>query len=406
MSDSIAFTHPSLVLGQLADTKLMEQVARMGHIARQTDAAHQRLNALIRMKHSLMMTLNELHGMGTPLDTLPEKLTEVDQQLREAATAYLNTYLNNENQLFQLQSALASEASVSTLPETPLKLEETTLKAHPWHTASLKLDSHYFSRGGGTKEDMVAQLGNFVRKSGGAGSEQLARDASEQTTRQAESHRLYGTLVVTAQCTHRNIGVIEPQVIDPVKAVNAWNTLYPHARIESPKEEAKSPGPSTSDEALTLLTGAVYGSSFVGMVHLMQEEGTPVKDFESNRARLEEKLRIGGWLQARTGKLGVDPEILDEVKSFLILPTVTAHLSVMTMGTIPLIGSGKSSKVMDIHSLIAALDNYLAEVNGYHQEAGRDVAQGIPIGYYTRKLTRGDIVRLSYPPEDTNSTKK
>lgn len=57
----------------------------------------------------------------------------------------------------------------------------------------------------------------------------------------------------------------------------------------------------------------------------------------------------------------------------------------------------KDNKVLDINSLMTALDNYIDYVNN------EDGLKGAPVHFYTRTLTRSEILRLwheKYCPEE------
>ena len=70
MPISIPYNHPSLVLGGIADTKVMEKITQMRRVQSQTDAAQEKLTSLMQMKRSMTMTLNELKGMGINVEAM------------------------------------------------------------------------------------------------------------------------------------------------------------------------------------------------------------------------------------------------------------------------------------------------------------------------------------------------
>lgn len=449
MPTSIPYNHPSLVLGNIADTKVMEQIDRMTRIQGETDAAQEKLNSLIQMKRSMSMTVNELQSMGIDMDTLTERLKSIDVNINLEATHYLETFLKNEDVLQELKIGLMHLGRGNQTPESPIDMTISVLKPKPFFSDSLKLDSQYFSMGENSEESTIGNLEKFVKNSAGKGGEELALAVSGQVANQARNHRLCGTLVVVANCTHRNVGVFEPLVINPDKAIKAWNTLYPSDRISSPEQEVESGG-SDDGQHLTLITGAAYGSSFVGMVHILQTEEGQAIDFERVRTQLEEKLQIGGWLSHVSGGLGIDPQYLDDVKATLATQTISTHISVVTMGMIPTIKSnafqsgamqivnlpsderskpegdvrtaGSASRsaaeknqktevrsrnvrnvlqsaaevdkeqnnVLNINSLMTALDNYITLASGVKNEQ----VLGVPISFFTQRFTKGDLLEL------------
>lgn len=467
MPISIPYNHPSLVLGNIADTKVMEKITQMRHVQSQTDAAQEKLNSLMQMKRSMTMTLNELKSMEVNVEAMQQKLTAMDADISAAAEEYLTVFLQNEEKLCKLKQELGSTTDEGEVPESPIDFAASHLVEKPFYAESMKLDSQYFSMSSSGESEMVANLEKFVRDSAGGNSEELAQTASAQMSSQAKNHKLCGTLVIVASCTHRIVGVFDPLVIDPDKAVRAWNKLHKGGNQIDLFGRENSSGEGADNEPLTLITGAAYGSSFVGMVHLLQTEDARLKDVDGLQKQLEEKLQIGGWLSSVSGGLGVDPALMNEVKSFLSSQSVSTHISVVSMGMIPTLksntlqsGIGKltevspgtlnralhedegegstigsesadsarrarhleaqdrrakriieamadvdreQSKVMDLNSLMVALDNYIQGANSSKE------LHGIPISFYTRNLTRSEIIDLwrkkHYSVSATNQNK-
>lgn len=463
MAGTIPYNHPSLVLGHVADTRVMQKLKQMARLQSTTDAMQEKLNAMVQMKRSMTLTLSELRGMGVDVKDMENKLKEIETGIGSAANEYMTVYLQNEAALAGLKNELVNEMdSRSELPESPVDFEASKLEKLPLSTESLKLDSQYFSIGSNLQGDVMANIENFIRDATGDSGGQMAKAVSAQVVNQNRNHRLYGTLIIVVHCTHQNVGVFNPLVIDPDKAVRAWNQMHDRSlRIESPEQEMPERESGKEEDSLTLITGAAYASSFVGMLHILQTDMQQTDDFDKLKEQLERRLRIGGWLSNVSGGVGVDPAMLEEVKGFLSTQSVSTHISVVTMGVIPSIKSStlkmgvkqligidgdkleqvlispqteasttasesgeacdkhrilhaqnlragslvstmadidrKDNKVLDINSLMTALDNYIEYVNN------KEELKGVPIHFYTRTLTRSDILRLwheKYKPEE------
>lgn len=463
MPGTIPYNHPSLVLGHVANTRVMNKLQQMACLQSSTDAAQEKLNALVQMKRSMTMTMHELKGMGVDVKEMESKLKEIDEKITSAANEYMTVYLQNETELAALKNELANDTDDrNETPESPIDFEASVLMKQPLSTESLKLDSQYFSMESNLQGDVMANIEKFVRDATGEGGAQMAKAVSSQVANQNRNHHLCGTLVIVANCTHRNVGVFSPLVIDPDKAVRAWNQTHEKSgRITSPESEVPGRGGGGKEDGLTLITGAAYASSFVGMVHVLQADTEHTDNFNQLKEQLEQKLRIGGWLSNASGGVGVDPTILEEVKGFLSTQSVSTHISLVTMGVAPSIKSNtmkmgvkklaevnseglkqmlhssepeisttasdsaetcgkhrmlhaqnmrmasmistmadidkKDNKVLDINSLMTALDNYIDYVNN------EDELKGAPVHFYTRTLTRSQILKLwheKYCPEE------
>lgn len=463
MPGTIPYNHPSLVLGHVADTRVMKKLQQMARLQFVTEAAQEKLNALVQMKRGMTMTMSELRGMGVDLKEMEAKLKEIDAGIGSAANEYMTVYLQNETALATLKSELANEAGDRMdTPESPIDFEASTLTKQPLSAESLKLDSQYFSMESNLQGDVIANIETFVRDAAGEGGGQVAKAVSAQVVNQNRNHHVCGTLIIVANCTHRNAGLLSPLVIDPDKAIKAWNQTHETSRrIVSPESEVPGREGGDEEEGMTLITGAAYASSFVGMVHILQAGTEQTGTFDKLKEQLEQKLRIGGWLSNVSGGVGVDPAMLEEVKGFLSTQSVSTHISVVTMGVAPSIKSNtlkmgvkqlaevddsklqrilnppkteisttasesteacdkrrilhaqnmktgslvstmaeidrKDNQVLDINSLMTALDNYIEYVTN------DDELKGAPVHFYTRMLTRSDILRLwheKYRPKE------
>src|SRR3569832_2643234 len=99
----------------------------------------------------------------------------------------------------------------------------------------------------------------------------MTNTVSSQVKQQLQNHSVSGTLIITASCTHSFVKLFEPLVVDADKAVTAWNSIHTSAKLDTEKIVARKTDPSNAatqdtDTEITLLAGAGYGSSFIGMV--------------------------------------------------------------------------------------------------------------------------------------------
>jgi len=257
---------------------------------------------------------------------------------------------------------------------------------------------------------------------------------------------------------HRNVTLIEPLVLDLQKAVSIWNATVGKGDPIDTNDLASGPAnskPSTSESpspGLSLISGAAYGSSFVGMVHILNTDSDGPA--EEKIASLQEKLQLGGWLENLSGGFGVNESTLSEVKKTLSTQQVSSHVSLITMGAIPSISSSKidmgvnrimqpdpeainavlqatnkdadtstiatgaddarqgnqllsiqntkiqtvmkglekidhgSNQVMDINSLMNAFDNYIKSITD-----GATIV-GSPVHFYIKKLVKTDLIKM------------
>ncbi len=350
MSSSIPYDHPSLVLGNIVDTRVLNLLKQSGNLQNKIDAAREKMNSYVMMKRSLAMTINELTDMNVDVSDMRSKIQEIDTSITTSATEFMNVCLENEKGIQQMREQLY-ELDTANNPESPVDFSKSVIKRLPLSAESMKLDAQYFSFGSNQEDDVVASIEKYVRESTsnlGPQSGAVAKTATAQINQQRQNHNLAGTLIITASCTHRNVAIIEPCVLEPDKAIAVWNSLYPDSQdriITTDPAQVKAQAESSPDVAgektLTVLSGVVYGSGFVGMVHILKRDVTDSGPTEEVATQLQERLAIGGWLENASGGFGVDATVMDEVKKILSTQSISSHVSMIVMGAVPSIASNQ-----------------------------------------------------------------
>ena len=470
MPSSIPYDHPSLVLGNIVDPAVLAILKKINQCQVKIDAAQDKLNSFIMMKRSIAMTMNELSDMNVDISGLQSKQPEVDKSIAQSAGDYLTARMENETQIQQLREQL-SNLQLNDGVESPLDLTRSTLTTLPLSSESLKLDSQYFSYGS-NQDNALAQIEKYVRDSTsnlGSKSGDMAGTVSSQVRQQLQNHSVSGTLIITASCTHSYVRLFEPLIVDADKAIAAWNSMYTSNKIDTQlliAEKTTVTGNTGTESEIALLAGAGYGSSFIGMVHMLNSSQSSIAPSEDIQRSLTEKLRLGGWLENASGGFGVDPSIINEVKSVLNSQNVSVHVSMVVMGSIPSIASNQlkygvnkvsefdssvlplvsdddttldtidsdaekakasaqilnlqnskiknllgslgnldkdANNVLDVNSMMTAFENYLTAIKN------KDENVGVPVSFNLKKITRSQIEQWwqdkYYPRKQTgNST--
>lgn len=456
MPSSIPYDHPSLALGNIIDPAVLDILQKINQCQTRIDAAQDKLNSFIALKKSMTMTLNELSDMNVDVSGLQDKQPEIDRSIVQSATDYLSARMENETQIQQLREQL-SNLKLTDGVESPVDFTRSKLSKFPLSAESLKLDSQYFSFSG-NQDSALAQIERFVRdatSSLGSKADTAAGAVSSQVRQQLQNNSVSGTLILTASCTHSYVRLFEPLIIDADKAIAAWNSLYSTEKIDVDrlmKETQPNASAATDREKeLSLLVGAGYGSSFIGMVHLLHSSQSSLAPSDAVQKTLNEKLKLGGWLENAAGGFGVDPGVIHEVKSILNSQTVSAHVSMVVMGSIPSIASNQlkygvnklwefdpsaiplleddntsmdtvdsdaekakqgaqvlnmqntkikglvnslgnldrdANNVLDINSMITAFENYLTTIKN------KDENVGLPVSFNLKKISRAQIEQM------------
>lgn len=346
MPSSILYDQ-SLVLGSIIDTRVTDLLKQISAVQSKADMAQEKMNSFVMMKRSLAMTMNELTDMGVDISALDDRIAQLDQSIAQSANEYLTTKLGSEEQIQQLKTQLYSLDNQADTT-SPVDFTQTKVTVLPLASESIKIDVQYFSFGSNETNDVLVNIEKYVKESTsdlGAKSNEISNAVSNQVNRQVQNHNLSGTLIITASCTHRNVAMLNPLVLNLESAVSIWNSLYSDAADQIAIDNLGSSEDTNANTAdaktLTLLSGAAYGSSFVGMVHMLQTDVTDSNVDDETIAKLRSKLKLGGWLQNAAGGMGVDASTMNEVKRMLSTQRFGSHVSIVAMGTTPSIASGE-----------------------------------------------------------------
>lgn len=342
---------PSLALGNIVHPEALKVLTKLAKAQAPIDAAQDSMNSMIAMKRSLEMTIQELMNMSIDPSELQKESLEVSKQVSKAATEYAKVRIKQEQ---EIQPLKAQVQAVNVEVESPIDYVRTQIKKMPLSADSLKMDAQYFSfdKNKQSADNTIATIKSFVSEStsflGDELSTQASTAAAQQVSKQVETHNIAGTLVITASCTHKDAVLLAPFVLDVDKAIRVWNTVFTEAGdkikvndVATLTKIAQEEG-TTSEKFLPLLSGATYGSSFVGMVHVLRTESTESsQSMTSLAANLQEQFEVGGWFANESGGFGVDTSFSNDIKNLLSTQNISSHVSIIATGSIPSIKSNQ-----------------------------------------------------------------
>lgn len=342
MPTSIPYA-PSLVLGSVVDNEALQTVKAISALLQPVDAAQETLNSFIAMRRSLKMTADELVNMNIQPTELLDQLDRVDEQVEKAAVDYATVRVEQE---LKLQPLRAGMRLVNAQEESPLNLKRCAIQSLPLAADSLKMDAQYFAfdENEAFARNTTSNIRRFIAGSGRIGktgvSAELAKSAVEQINRQRQTHDISGTLVLTATCTHRNARVLAPLVLDVDKAIRVWNQLFKNTEdhlsddLDAMLAVARRAG-SADEKSFQIISGATYGSSFVGMVHVLRsDKSVSSQDMRAEAKSLQVKAETENWWKSASGGMGADRTSSRDDKSLDSRQSIRSHVTVITAGCI------------------------------------------------------------------------
>ncbi|RPE08662.1 hypothetical protein EGT74_16620 [Chitinophaga lutea] len=340
---------PSLVLGNLVNQAALDNLVAVSAIQAPIDAAEDNLNALIALKRSIDMTIQELINMGIDTTDLVKESAEAGKSIQTAAVDYAKQKVDGASKIYALMQKVAT---VHEEVESPIDYNKTQIKTMPLAADSLKMNVQYFSFDENQQDafTQAATVKSFVSSEldilGDSFKEQASSAAQDQMNSQYQKHSISGTLVISITCTHKDALLLAPFIMDVDKAIRVWNKIYPGdmLKINDPASIAKAMAQTDTqnEKSLTLLSGATYGSCFIGMVHILNTTTTTSTETAYSAAEsLQSQFAIGGLIEHLSGGFGVDSTFSADAKNLLSTQNITSHVSLVTMGSIPSIKSNQ-----------------------------------------------------------------
>lgn len=342
---------PRLTLGNIVPNDRITTLLAVGALSAAIDDTQDALNNELLLKRSLQMTIQELSNMGVDPKPVMDKLADVDKAITDAATKYATTAATNFPKIAETlrgKDGGAESNKVSFEIESPIDYVRSELKQIPLAADSLKLDAQYFSfdENVQSSEDTMASMKAFISANtsfmGTKRSAQATSSAMDQTSRQRENHNIEGTLVITCNVTHKMASMWAPFFIDVDKGIRAWNEMFKDDHIDMTDSASmmaiEKQDASGEPKYYNILSGATFGSSFVGMVHVLKSSSTQSsQSMISAAATLQAQMTTGSWFASASGGFGVDSSFSNSVKNLLSQQNIQSHVSLVCMGIIPTI---------------------------------------------------------------------
>jgi len=151
------------------------------------------------------------------------------------------------------------------------------------------------------------------------------------------------------------------------------------------------------EKKFSLISGVTYGSSFVGMVHILNSSKSSVsQNMSSVAASLQAQMDTGAWFESASGGFGVNSSFSNAVKNLLSSQDITSHVTMICMGAIPSIVANdvmlgvKSFADSDPKSSMEALAT-LQNATTADQDSVKQSADAARTGQQMVSMKAGDI---------------
>ncbi|QMU63134.1 MAG: hypothetical protein GKR88_01805 [Flavobacteriaceae bacterium] len=306
---------PSLVLGNIVTKNKLDALVNIATLEAPANEAESAMNSLISLRRSMDMTIQDMINMGiNPTEAQYTERKNLDKQISDAVTTYTQARINTEKKIQPLKAKIPM---VSESLESPINYNRTQIKQMPLAADSLRMNCQYFSFDKNS-QDAVSQantISSFV--SGelqylGKGVEAESRSSAQsQVNSQYSKHDIAGTLVISINCTHKEATLLAPFILDVDKGIRVWNRMFPGDMIKpdslSSIMSIARQADTKEEKSMSILSGATFGYSFVGMVHILKSSKTQSsQEMSSLASSIQGQLEANLWFENASGGLGMD----------------------------------------------------------------------------------------------------
>jgi hypothetical protein len=369
MPRSIPFDS-SLFLGSIVPPEKLYELRRLNAQKEVVTRSQIEFEAAVSAVRNLDNTLLEIEALDIEIGEIAKQVRlRATQRVKFAAAKLVEARLQHVNEIASISPRVHYAGSQN---DSPVDFERTQIRYIPLESDSLRMNAQYFPcslvNQTGVLSAYVSSTMSFL---GAKRSADVAAAVGNQVSGKRSDH---GTLIITATCTHRNVAVMSPLVLRAEAMTNAWNSLFPDKIIADAIDRGEGPQrPVNSEERATppeviICSGASYGSSFIGMVHMHGDPGT--------------KEAKEPWHVAATDMLSV--------RRLMQSQSLSSNCSLVTVGVVPLntesINGTNVRAILDAGSLIGTFNQYLQQV--------LQGAIGVPVKFTLTTYNRDQIANL------------
>jgi len=339
---------PTLVLGNIVDKHRIEALLRQAEIQKPLDLAADKMRNLKRQVYKLKMVYQSMLSLVGPditkLKSLQQQIQTSKRAFATAAVQYATVSLKVQDELYKYATS-QDQNKIGSQVESPLDYTQCFPEAHPISFDTIKFDVQYFQNESNKESTLsiATSVSGFVSQSvqteSAGTSREMAASTHASMSTATSQHDLDGTIVIVAHCTHKNALLIDPFVIDPLKAVSAWNMTFSEDMLRTDPSSMLTAALTPilpNQKKLTLLSGCSLSSSFVGFVHILRKEHTSSTEMAvSVAASVKQSVTRSMATSSMTGEMGASASLAASASALLSNSRLNNHASLICRGIIP-----------------------------------------------------------------------
>lgn len=375
---------PGLVLGNIIQPERIENLMAIADKQKPQIAANETLKNLLRSTYKLRLIYQMMINQKVDIDTLDElhqELETLKDETAEAAVELATATITAENEIFELKKS-QGQTTITKNIESPIDYYISSIKQFELSFDSLNFDVQFFRKeevddSSNAHASAISGYAAQSQQSWGGYSQDSAFCGSYHSTAvsQSQNHDIEGTIVITANCTHKMADVFAPLVLDPRKTMEAWNYTFeddfldsdPRSVFEAAMETEEGSGENGNEiNKLSLLSGVTKGSSFVGYVHILRRERTQsTQRASSTAAAVRSSIRASLWVDQLTGGSSATKSSAKTAASMLSNSSVENQVNLIVQGCLPsIVANDVPSTVKRLKPSPEAIMSQLQAISG------------------------------------------
>lgn len=374
---------PSMVLGQVVYPDKLKTLQEIGAILEPQKDAREKLNSLMLSNYNLKSVMSELVNMGMSVGPLQKEIDSLKKKTAKAALDLAQKTIDCQTKVAE-KKVEKKQSTISYSVESPFDMSQVQVQGKEFAMDSVNFDVQFFRNEENSDKSTSEQISKYIQDTltgwnQNGSSQGMAHDSEKAVSKQVKEHKIEGTMVIVANCTHKKANFLTGP-LDAQRTLDAWNSLYPDDYLQAnPASMAKAAlATSSGENAIQVLSGATYGSTFVGLVHILEKEssadpkGSGGEIPENVKNAIKNKVNQELMIQDMTGKFGVSDDFAESVKDITSSASINAHCSLICQGCIPDIQVHEHTQVLkqlqpstnDVMAQIMAIRDSSNDVGG------------------------------------------
>ena len=144
---------------------------------------------------------------------------------------------------------------------------------------------------------------------------------------------------------------MSPLILNPDKCIAIWNQIYPHEIINTSSIPDLKTLVDDNNKQFTnvipILSGARFGSSLIGMVHITKSNKPKSLNRKNNNilSDIEDAITTHNVISELSGDISNQKQLMDNLNIILSNNNISSHVTITSIGSIPKVTSNLTQNI-------------------------------------------------------------